>query len=346
MQKPLHWIEISKSALLNNLSAFRKIVSQKTLIMAMVKANAYGHGIELVSPILSSKVDWFGVNTISEALILRKLKIKNKILVVAPIIKSDIELAVKNNISVCANSLEYLQEISDKPLNIHLKINTGMNRLGISPYEVSQALEIIKDSNLTLEGIYTHFHSSDDDSENTIQQIKIFESVVSETKKLFPNIIAHCANTAATIMYPQSHFDMVRVGIGIYGLWPSDYVHESSKLELTPVLSWKAQIIQRRLAKAGQTVGYGATKKFTQDTMMGIIPVGYSDGLDRKLSNTGNFLGRIAMNLTAIQISDQENIFEIIGPSRTANEIAKTIGTINYEVVARLSLLTPRILVE
>lgn len=328
---PLHWIEISRSALANNVKTIKKQLSSKTLLMAMVKANAYGHGLSLIAPVISPQVDWFGVNTIDEALIIRKLDLKNPILITAPI--ADFSTALKNNISICAHSLRYLKSLSSLPLSIHLKINTGMNRLGIQPSEIDTALKLIKKSSLKLEGIYTHFHSADTSKKSVQNQLQIFLPLVKQAKSLFPQVLTHCANSSAIFNYPDTHLDLVRPGIRLYN----------------NVLTWKARVVQSRLLNLGQIIGYSATFRVKKPLYETVIPVGYSDGLDRRFSNQLSFIGRISMNFATIktpQLLPENSIYEIIGPSQTVDLLAQKINTINYEILSRLNPLIPRVIID
>lgn len=328
-------IEISKSALLTNLKYFRNQITSKTKLLTMVKANAYGHGLEQVSKTIASRVDFFGVTTLSEAIQIRNLNIQTPILICGPIETKDIPIVIKNNISISAFSLQYLKKISKYPIKIHLKINTGMNRLGISPNEVSKALQIIQTSSLIFEGIYTHFHSPESKT-LTRKQINTFKKCVDISKQVFPNIIAHAAKTAAILDYPESHFDMVRLGIGLY-------------TQVKPVLSWKTYVVQSRLVLPGETIGYSATYKAQHPIFTAVIPVGYFDGLDRSLSNTSPFLGRISMNFSTIQtprLLKPETKINLIGKDLTAQELATRLNTIVYEIVTRLNPIIPRILVK
>jgi len=337
----LIWIEISKKALLGNLRLIKKTIPKTTKIMAMVKANAYGHGLDIVAPVLSGKVDFFGVNTIEEALTLRKLSLKSNILIAAPILPSQFPLAHKDHISLCAHSLEYLNLLSSLhlPLHLHLKINTGMNRLGLSLVELLTAIEILKHSPLIPEGIYTHFHSSDTNKNSTLAQLDQFNQAVFQTKYYFPEIIAHCANSSAIFNYPQTHLDMVRPGIALYDQVLSLYCHP----------------IQTRKISKNDIVGYSATYISQKDESMAVLPIGYADGYDRKLSNIGRvwsknkyhqIIGRISMNFTTITAPRLTSPIELIGPHVTADEIAALTGTINYEVISRLSPIIARLLVS
>jgi alanine racemase len=365
----LHWLEISRSALLHNLSQYRHHFSPQTKIMAMVKANAYGHGLNEISGILKNKADFFAVNTVSEALTIRVRDKKTPILITAPVSSSDFHSASQNHISLCIPSLDYLSQLTASNLKLaaHLKINTGTNRLGLSPLELLPAVDILRHSKqLTVEGIYTHFHSSDSGSPQSLIQLDIFNQAVSQTKYYFPKSIAHCSSSSSALLWPRAHLDMIRVGIALYGLWPDKFVksHAPPKFTLKPVLSWFCRPVQIRRVDTGETVGYSATYTYHQPGVMAILPIGYSDGYDRKLSNAGRVwtrgvscpvIGRIAMNFTAIDLSKLEGYadrispssrIEIIGSHITADEIATALGTINYEVVSRLNPAIPRLIVK
>lgn len=359
--KHLHWLEISRSALVHNLSQYKNTVSPATRVMVMVKANAYGHGLEETCRILKNRADFFAVNTISEAMVIRKLNPKARILIAAPIYPSDFKKAQNNHISLCVHSLEYLSRLKKYHLHIHLKINTGTNRLGLSLVDLLNALSLLRHhKNLIPEGIYTHFHSSDEGSPQSLIQLDIFNQAVFQTKFYFPRILAHCSSSSSALLWPQTHLDMIRIGISLYGLWPDPYVKKhSSPKKLKPVLSWKCHPVQIRNIRTGESVGYSAAYICKKPGMMAVLPIGYSDGYDRKLSNNGRVwsagkycpvIGRVAMNFTMINIpkpvTKPHNIIELIGPHVTADEIAAKTGTINYEVVSRLNPQIPRIIVK
>jgi alanine racemase len=352
---PLHWLEISRSALLTNLASFRQILPPSTRIMAMVKANAYGHGLDIVAPVLSPQVDYFGVHTFEEAISIRKLHLSNPILITAPISFSHIPLAADHRLSLSVPSLAYLNQLPAIPLRIHLKIDTGMHRLGLLPREVPVALRLLnKSPHLTVEGVYTHFYSGGL-PKTTAAQLDLFCQAVSLVKRLYPQALAHCANSIAALNFPHSHLDMVRLGAGIYGL--SHNSPHKQPLNLHPALSWKAQLIQTKRVPAGSIVGYDAQYTFKQAGYLGILPFGYSDGYDRSLTNTGHVylhtaacpvIGRVSMNMTTIRLPrlcPPGTVIEIIGPHVSAFDLAQSAKTITYEIVSRLNPLLPRQLV-
>lgn len=363
MSQSPHWIEISQSALLHNLDQLKTSLSPHTKVMAIVKANAYGHGIIQVVPTIEPQIDFFGVNTLEEALIVRGLTNK-PVLILAPISPEEFKQALKYHISLCVHSLEYLNLLINHKSSfiIHLKINTGTNRLGFQPAEIKSSILKIQNSKLNIEGVYTHFHSSDSGSSKTQNQYEIFEKTVRQIKFSYPHALAHCASTSASFLLPQTRLDMVRFGIGLYGLWPDPFVQKHSpQIQLQPVLSWHTRLVQTRVMSTNQTVGYSATFTYHHPGIMGVIPVGYSDGYDRGLSNSGQVwihgqfcpvIGRVAMNFTCLNLTDlslpepEGSTVELIGPHVTADTLAAKLGTINYEIVSRLSPNIPRLLVE
>lgn len=351
------WIEISENALLSNVSAIRKKINGKK-IMAVVKSNAYGHGLEETVPILKNKVDWFAVDNINESLEIRKLQIKTPILVLGYSPISQIEKILNKNISITVCNKETLKKIASlKPktkVKVHLKIETGMNRQGIFVKDLLNFVSFIKKNEryLFLEGIYSHFSDAKrkDGKEYTNKQLSEFEKI----QNLVGVPLRHTAATHATFLYPDSHFDMVRTGIGLYGLWPES---------LAPVLSWKSVVAQVKEVEKGEFVGYERTWKAKKKTKIAVIPVGYYDGFDRGLSNKGGVLikgefasviGLVSMNMITVDVSGIKNVHledEVVIIGRQgkeeikAGELAKILGTTYYEVVSRINPLLPRTVV-
>ncbi len=376
--KTKSWVEISKEAILSNISTFRKKLPNETKIAAVIKANAYGHDISLISKLISTKIDLFAVDSLYEALIIRRNGIKNPIIVLGYTPLKDLDSAIKNNISIVCYNWETIKKIISLKLNriakIHFKIETGTNRQGLSINKtIKLAREVLKHKNsFYIEGIYTHFANIEDtlDPSFAMLQLKRF----NKAKNFFEEKIGkveyiHSAASAATILYPSTHFNLIRLGVSLYGIWPSKEVKlaelrkGSESLELKPVLSWKSVVAQVKYINKGETVSYGRTWTANKKTKIAVIPVGYFDGFDRKLSNSGKVLingkyaqviGRIAMNMFMVDVSHIKNIeiedeVVIIGKQQgniiSADEIAEKLGTISYEVVCRINPLIPRILV-
>jgi alanine racemase len=348
--------------------------------MAVVKSNAYGHGLLETAKICGNEADWFGVDNIDEAIALREAGVKQPILVLGYIPFDRVGDAAENNISFVAYNTEMLDYLSGLPRSarndkkpkakIHIKVETGTSRQGI---EGKELLNFIKkaatDKNIEIEGIYTHYANIEDttDPSYAMEQLKRFNENVAVAEKIVKIPLKHSACSAAFINYPDTHFNMVRAGISLYGMWPSNETMLVAKqknvdLELKPALAWRTQIAQIKKIPAGTAVSYGLTEKVKRDSAIGILPVGYWDGYDRGLSSTGEvlidgkrakILGRICMNMTVVDLTDipKTKLFQeatLLGKSGkdkiTAEEIAKKINTINYEVVTRINPLIKRII--
>lgn len=365
-------IEISRQNLLYNLGQFRKRVGQKVKLMVVIKANAYGHGIKEMGRIVNeAKVDWLGVNSLEEGLTLRLEKISLPILVMGYTPLADLKKLIENDLSFVAYSFAVVQKASQeakklrKKAKIHLKLETGTNRQGVVIKELPIFLKhCLKNKNIFLEGIYTHYANIEDtlDHHFAVQQLKEFKRALSV---IGGQLIKHTACTAATILFKETFFDLVRIGIGLYGLWPSRETKLSAqekKIQLTlkPVLTWKTLVAQVKEVNKGETVGYGRTFRTNRRSKIVVLPVGYYEGYDRKLSNCGRVLirgqfapviGRICMNMMMADVTDIPSVGiedEVVLIGRqgkneiTAEEMAQKIGTINYEVISRINPLLPR----
>jgi alanine racemase len=371
------WVEISKKALFHNIGVFRKSVGKNVKIAVVIKANAYGHGLREIVPLLKNKVDLLAVDNINEALTIRQIDSSTPVLILGYTTLANLSLPIENNVSFVVYNMESLKKIVllnlGKPAKIHLKIETGLNRQGISESDLSDFLEFIKKHKnvFCLEGVYTHFANVEDtlDPSFAKKQLAEFKKSLKIVKKeSFRPPLVHCAASASALLYPETHFSMVRIGFGIYGWWMSietrvSLLAQKRDLDLRPVLTWKSIVAQIKHIDVGESVGYGRSWFAARKTKIAIIPVGYSDGYDRKLSNIGrviingvhaNVVGRVAMNMIMVDITDVKNVKiedEVVmlgnkdGLKVSADEIAKKIGTINYEVVSRINPLLPRIIV-
>jgi alanine racemase len=371
------WIEINKAAAENNYKIFRKLIPKNCLLMAVVKSNAYGHGLVDFSRLMQKfGVDWFGVDSIVEALALRGAGIRKNILVLGYTLPEKLKDAAKNNISVTISSLAHLSsprlnlgELGEfpKPLKIHLKIDTGMRRQGFQLAELPKVINLLKKlkNKIKVEGIYTHFAAAKNPSfpGDTLRQIKLFEEAVKTLKAAGLNPIKHAAATSGTIIFPESRYDLVRVGIGLYGLWPSKETEAAfaDKINLKPVLSWKTIIGEIKNTAKGDRIGYDFTETFSKPAKIAILPVGYWHGYPRLLSSIGRViikgklarvLGRVSMDMLAVDVSEVKNPkigdeAVLIGKSGekrvSAENIADLAGTSSYEILSRLNPLIKRI---
>jgi alanine racemase len=342
---------------------------------AVVKSNAYGHGIREIADLLPS-ADWFAVNSIDEGLELRDLGHDRPILILGYVPLARLSEALESDFRLTVFNRALLEPLSaeasrtGRSARIHLKVETGTWRQGILPEDVTEfAKTAAALPGIELDGISTHFANIEDTLNHSYaeSQLKTFLEVLAGLDANGIEIpVIHTACTAAAILFPETHFSMLRTGIGIYGLWPSRETYLSARLgnrpvpDLQPVLAWKTRIVQIKDVPQGAFVGYGCTHRTTRKTRLGILPVGYADGFDRGIGNTGYVLirgkrapviGRVCMNLTMIDITDVEGVGleeQVVLLGRDGDEeisadlMAEWAGTINYEIVSRISPFLPR----
>ncbi|HZZ98803.1 MAG TPA: alanine racemase [Candidatus Saccharimonadia bacterium] len=360
--------EIDLSAYAHNISILRSHLSAATKLMAVLKANAYGHGLVPIA-LHAEKigVDYLGVVSLGEARTLRKAGLKLPILILNYIDPEGAIEAVKLHVDITVMDDEVLGALG-KHLNkthgrakIHIKVDTGMHRAGVMPSDVLKfAQRVNKTKGITLQGLFMHFSTADDaDLSFAKKQLDVFQSVIQELHEngIRPPVI-HAANSAATLTLPQSHFSMVRPGIATYGLSPFGKDHPGyAKFtkQFVPILSLKTQIVQIRTIKVSESVGYGRTFIAKRKTRIALLPVGYGDGFRRAPQNAkevlvrGKYapiLGRVSMDQTSIDITDiptakLHDEVVLIGTQGknaiSAEQVGDTTGTINYEVVTALS---------
>lgn len=357
------WTEIDLAKLRKNYKLIKQIVKQR-LIIAVVKADAYGHGAIEVSRVLEQINAYaLAVASMEEALTLRENSIKLPILVLGYVDPKTMEIASEFNISLTMFDKSFIKRLKEfrgnKKVKIHIDVDTGMGRLGMLPHEIlSVAREVAMLDNVSIEGIYTHFSSADFDKEYTSLQLKTFYNVIQELRKehLCPEVI-HASNSSAVLNEPKSYFNAVRPGILLYGLSPTGLNCQNFE----PILSFKSRVISARKIEKGSSIGYGRTFVTKKDSLLATIPVGYADGLPRNLSNKGEVLikglrapivGNISMDMTAIDVTGfpyihPGNEVVIIGSQGnetiTASDIASKTGTINYEIVTRIGKRVKRI---
>lgn len=370
------WVEVDGRAILYNLNVFKKNAKKTTRVACVVKSNAYGHGMIEVATLLKKRADFFAVDDFLEAILLRKGGIKKPILVFGYTLPLQFIEAVKNNISVTISSINQLKNLAfvsqkfQQKIKIHLKVDTGLHRQGISPVEVSGALRMIKESHIELEGLYSHFASAE--NPESARDLKFCEKQISTFKKVLEKVktqkfkpIAHMSGSAATFLLKEAEFDMVRAGISLYGLWPSIETQKKMglKINLKPALTWKSIISEVKNVKVGDYVGYDLTEKLEKDSKLAIIPVGYWHGYPRSLSNKAYVLvkgtrakvvGRVSMDMIIIEVSHARGVREgdevvLLGRQGneeiSAEELANIAGTINYEIVTQINPLQPRFLI-
>jgi alanine racemase len=374
--------EIDLKAIAHNIKELRRITHPDARLMGVVKANGYGHGaIEVARCALQNGAEVLGVARIEEGRQIREAGIEVPILIFGytlPELMADLlEYELTQTVYTCATAqiLSRTATALKKKIKIHLKVDTGMGRLGLQPQNfqpdnsvainadaIEETLAIAGLEGLELEGIFTHFATADSvDKTYAEGQLDLFMNFLNRLRKagLEPPV-RHAANSAALIDMPQSHLDMVRPGIASYGLYPSDEVNKKH-VSLKPAMALKARIIHLKKVSAGFKVSYGSTHETPKATTIATIPIGYADGLNRLLSSSGRMLvhgqrapiiGRVCMDLTMldvghidnVQMGDEVVIFGRQGSdSITIDEIASALNTINYEIVSTITARVPRV---
>jgi alanine racemase len=368
------WAEISLDHIKNNYLQFRQFVQPQVKIMAVVKADGYGHGsIAIAKTAINAGADYLAVALLDEAIELRMAGITHPILVLGYTPTRSVRAAILVNITLTVFDQEVLDEVItqsnslSKKASIHLKIDTGMSRIGVS--SPVDALILAKKAALAsyicLEGVFTHFANADSESsELTYGQFNRFQSIVEYLEENFIYIpIKHCCNSAATMKFPDMHLNMVRVGVALYGLYPDASLKRHS-IQLKQAMTFKTKIAAIKKVAIAQAISYGWTWKPERESLIATLPLGYADGLSRLLSNRGKVLihgqksaitGRVCMDQTMIDITGIKNcsvgdVVSIFGQSsssfQSVDEIAQLMGTINYEVVCLIGKRVPRVYVN
>ena len=375
----LTWIDLSQKALAGNIRSLSALAGNRLLAIC-VKANAYGHGLAQMVEMLTkhSDVTYVTVQSIEEAIAVRRAGWTRRVMVLGPIPSTDLEALIEHDLEPMVfdqRSLSLLGKLADRrklQIKTHLKLETGTNRQGITESELPIFAAIYKrHAGLRKPyGAATHFANIEDTTSHDYaeQQLKCFSRLLKRMAalKIKPQL-RHTACSAALILFDKTRFDLVRPGIAAYGHWPSKETYLSYRLQgggndlFHPILSWKTRVTQIKQTPADSFIGYGCTYRTTARTRLAVLPIGYADGYDRQLSNLAYVLikgrrapvrGRVCMNLTMVDITDIKGVRvgeEVTLIGRDGNEVltveqlASWAGTINYEILARLSPLIPRL---
>ncbi len=374
------WVEISESAYAANLRFFRRLIGPRVELSAVVKANAYGHGFETVAALAARHgADSFCVHSLDEARRLRRSGFTQDVLIMGPVpparlgevVAEDFRLALFDRRT--ARRLAELTAVGEGRARVHLKLETGTYRQGIDDGELGWFIDFLHSHpRLLVDGVYTHFANIEDTTSHDYAESQLARFGAATLRLRAAGVEPerrHAACSAATLVVPRTHFDMVRLGVSQYGLWSSKETYLSYRLEhpgeetvLQPVLAWKTRISQLKQVPAGAYVGYGCTYQTTRASRIAVIPTGYADGYDRRLSNQAWVLvrgrrapvrGRVCMNLTLVDVTDVPDVElgdEVVLLGRqgdqqiTADHLASLAGTINYEIVTRINWNLPRVL--
>jgi len=364
------YAEVNLSIINENLDAIRSKV-KPSRVMLILKANAYGHGLKDVALHLADRVDYLGVAVLEEGVYLREIGIKTPILVMGGVWNSQIPLYIQNKLTLTASSVERLEQIDqiaesmDKKARVHLKIDTGMERIGVHYYSADTLLEtaLACQKNVEIEGIYSHFANSDSsDLTHSNLQLERFNEVLRfyENHSL-PIPIRHMANSGAVLQIPESYFDMVRPGILMYGVYPSQECIKS--IQVRPGLSWKSRVVYFKVVKPGHPVSYGSIWQSDHLVRVVTIPVGYGDGYFRSMSNKAKVIirgkkypqvGRVCMDQIMVNIEwgtayngDEVTLIGESGEERiTVEDLACWADTIPYEILTNINTRVPRVYIK
>jgi alanine racemase len=373
------WLEIDTAALHANVSMFRRRLEGGSMLAAVVKSNAYGHGLEICAPIaLQAGASWLAVGGLSEALALRQqVGADVPVLTLNHVPPADLASAVEHGIRVTLYDQTSVASIAraaaaqQRPGYVHLKLETGTHRQGVEPDRVIElAGQIARTPQLVFDGLSTHFADIEDTTDHRYaeSQRTIFESTLRQLEALgLAPRMTHIACSAATILFPETHQRLARAGIGLYGFWPSRETLVSARerglgsFALSPVMSWRCLIAQVKDVPVGGYVGYGRTWRASRASRIAVLPIGYFEGYPRSLSGRAHVLidgrrapvvGRICMNMTMVDVTDipaaqAGETATLLGSSGDesvrAEDLATWAGTIHYEIVSRLHASLPRV---
>ncbi len=370
------WAEIDLDALEHNYRQIRSRLAEKTKVCCVIKANAYGHGAPAVATLYEQLgADCLAVSNIEEAIQLRRANIRLPILILGYTPAPCVGELVKHQFTQCIYSYEYAKILSDcaaregVTLDVHLKLDTGMGRIGFryggdvaDDESLDEMMRVCSLPFLSVQGIFTHFSVADDGEDgqafSNVQYGRFCEAVRELEARGVRFAVKHCANSAALMEYPDVHMDMVRAGIVLYGLHPSDRI--SNKLHLIPAMTLKSVVSHVKTVYAGESISYGRTFIAERDMKVATVPIGYADGYRRFNADKGASLlvrgkvapivGRICMDQLMVDISHIPNVclgdeVTVFGrsPAMTADEIARLGGTIGYEILCAVGVRVPRV---
>ena len=368
------WAEIDLSNLEHNYRALRGMLPRGCRFLGVVKANAYGHGaIPVARKLVELGAEYLAVACLDEAIELRQAGIDAPILLLGPTLPDFFNELFEYDLTQTVQDFELARSLSDaavkegKSIKIHIKLDTGMSRLGFLCDEDSinhSAEEIVKVCSLPglkHEGIFTHFAHADGDEGYTMRQFTRFMDVLDKLSDLGVEFqIRHCAASAAVLNYPCTHLDMVRPGIAQYGHYPDPSCEGLDGPGLIPLMTVKTRVIALRELKKGTSISYGCTRVLERDSCVAVLPIGYADGLDRLLSNRGEvmicsvrapILGRVCMDLCMVDVTDIADVqigdeVTVFGPELPLEEKADVVGTIQYEMLCGVSRRVPRVYID
>lgn len=348
-------LEVNLDNIFHNINEIKKLVGENVNIMPIIKDNAYGTYLNTrIKDLENFGINIVGVAIIDEGIKLRELGYNGDILILNQPMGSEIDAAAKYNLIMGVGSISFLDILGNNNANfkIHMEIGTGMGRTGINPYKAEKYIETAKKySNITIDGIYTHFSCSDCDEEYTKKQIKSFNIALDVAKSSLPNLrYIHCCNSAGVIDFKEAHNNLVRPGLILYGYYPSEDLR--NKINLKPSIKLKSKISFLKTVPEGTSISYGRTFITKRETTIATIPLGYADGIRRVLSNKGKvvingkiapIIGTVCMDCFMVDVTDigEVNVYDDVyiwdNENILVEDIAKIYNTINYEVISTIS---------
>ncbi|XJZ27584.1 alanine racemase [Bacillota bacterium Lsc_1132] len=359
------WAEVDLDCITENITSVKKLLPSDVDIIAIVKANAYGHGdIRVSEAALQAGASYLAVAFMDEAIALRNKGIEAPILVLGATRAVDAHIAAERKITLTVFQPDWLEEAKtilkeDEQLSVHVKLDTGMGRIGIRNKEELKEMErqLTGDKRFLFEGIFTHFATADElDQTYFKQQFDLFQEMLSILNKM-PKYV-HCSNSAATLRYPKAYFNAVRLGIAMYGLTPSPEMEQEIPISLKEAFTLRSRLVHVKKLQEGDKVSYGATYEAAGEEWIGTIPIGYADGWIRKLQGQEvivdgvrvPIVGRICMDQCMVRLPDQVPVGTTVtligkagGSFISVNEIAKKLETINYEIPCMIASRVPRL---
>lgn len=355
------YLEINLSQLRRNVAAIRAKVAP-AMVMPMIKANAYGHGVDGVAPFLEPVVDCFGVAVLEEGIALRQMGIRKPILVAGGVLPEQIPLFAEYDLILTGSSLELLDAAEEfagaqgRRITVHLKIDTGMERVGVHEYEAQPFIErALRLKHVNVEGIYTHLANAEDaDLLHARLQLERFEEVLSLYERLSEPrpALRHMANSAAVLQFPESYFDMVRPGLMTYGVIPAGM---TDTVGVAPAAVWRSRVAYAKQTQPGRPVSYGSLWQAEKESRIVTVPCGYADGYFRRMTNRAEVLvngrrypqvGRICMDQFMVNVGDDPaqvgDEVVLLGDGISAHDLAAWMGTNEYEVLTSIGARVPR----
>ncbi len=359
------FLQVNLSQLERNLLAIRSHVSP-AMVMPMVKANAYGHGVDGVAPFIEPFVDYFGAATSEEGIHLRELGVKKPILVAGGTLIEQLNAFAEYDLTLTGSSIELLEAAEEvsretgRRIKVHLKFDTGMERVGLHEYEAEPLIEFsLGLKHVDVEGIYTHLANSElDDRSYSKLQLERFQEILHVYEKLSEPapVLKHVNNSGGILNLPDSNFDMVRPGVLFYGVYPG---HEVDRvIDVKPALTWRSRVTYSKITKSGRPISYGSLWQAERETRIVTIPCGYADGYFRRMTNQAQVIihrkkypqvGRICMDQFMVDVGEEDvkvgdNVI-LLGGEITAYDLAEWAGTNEYEVLTNISARVPRVFV-